>query len=118
MKIPHPWHHPEYEQYSDQLDIISSDNIVKGQFVSGVTMGFETRLSDNHWRRWLFNSIDFAETMKTINAQYPKEEFEIIEIGFHPVLYQDLFLPVLQTPMHSDDKPLESLISYCKRISN
>ena len=85
MKLPHPWHHPDYRRFSDQL-AYASDRVDDGTFVSGVTTGFETRLDDRHWHEWLVNPIDFIQSMRTIKERYDDHDLEIIEIGFHPVL--------------------------------
>jgi hypothetical protein len=60
MKLPHPWHHPDYRRFSDQLAVIQSAAAAEGTFVSGVTKRFETRLEDEYWREWLVNSIDLG----------------------------------------------------------
>ena len=86
MRLPHPWHHPDYRKFSDSLAFHDSRQIPEGVFVSGVTTGFETRLSGDHWRRWLVRPIDFIQSMQTLNERYGTEHLVIIEIGFHPVL--------------------------------
>ena len=86
MKLPHPWHHPDYRRFSDQLAPIQSGRIDDGTFVSGVTTNFETRLADDHWRKWLVKPVDFVQSMGTIKARYDNCHLDIIEIGFHPVL--------------------------------
>jgi len=86
MRLPHPWHHPDYRQFSDSLAFHDSMEIPEGVFVSGVTTGFETRLSSDHWSRWLVQPIDFIQSMQTLNERYGTEHLVIIEIGFHPVL--------------------------------
>ena len=86
MKLPHPWHHPDYRQFSDQLAVIPSAAAAEGAFVSGVTARFETRLEDGYWRKWLVNPIDFIQSMQTIKDRYGDHHIDFIEIGFHPVL--------------------------------
>jgi acyl transferase domain-containing protein/acyl carrier protein len=86
MKLPHPWHHPDYRRFSDQLPIIPSAAAAEGAFVSGVTTRFETRLEDAHWRKWLVSPIDFIQSMQTIKDRYGDHHLDFIEIGFHPVL--------------------------------
>jgi acyl transferase domain-containing protein len=86
MKLPHPWHHPDYARLSDDSIRIPSHRIEDGRFVSGVTTRFETRLSDDHWAKWLVNPVDFIQTLLTVEKRYGDARFEIIEIGFHPVL--------------------------------
>lgn len=86
MKLPHPWHHPDYHRFSGHLPRIQSGHIDEGSFVSGVTARFEDRLQDNHWHEWLTKPIDFIQTMKSLKERYDDHHIEIIEIGFHPVL--------------------------------
>ena len=86
MRIPHPWHHPDYKQFIDKINIIKSNKIGKSRFVSGVTSKFENQLKDEHWHNWLTSSIDFIGSMQTIKEEYNNDELDIIEIGFHPVL--------------------------------
>jgi len=86
MKQPHPWHHPDYRRFSDQLAAIPSAAAAEGTFVSGVTTRFETRLEDTYWRKWLVNPIDFIQSMQTIEDRYGDHHIDFIEIGFHPVL--------------------------------
>jgi 3-oxoacyl-(acyl-carrier-protein) synthase/acyl carrier protein len=86
MRLPHPWHHPDYSKFIDKINIIKSNKISKPQFVSGVTTDFENQLKDEHWHNWLTSSIDFIRSMQTIKKEYNSYELEIIEIGFHPVL--------------------------------
>ncbi len=86
MRIPHPWHHPDYSKFIDKINIIESNNISDVKFVSGVTTNFESQLKDDHWRNWLTSSIDFISSMQTIKEEYNSYQLEIIEIGFHPVL--------------------------------
>ncbi len=86
MKLRNPWHHPDYQRFSEQLAYAKSDRVDEGSFVSGLTTGFETRLDDRHWHRWLVNPIDFIQSMHAIKARYDEHHLDIIEIGFHPVL--------------------------------
>jgi acyl transferase domain-containing protein/acyl carrier protein len=86
MKLPHPWHHPDYSRFYDQLRPTKSLQVAEGTFISAVTTKFETRLNDAHWHSWLVKPIDFIQTMKTLNSRYGDGHLEIIEIGFHPVL--------------------------------
>ena len=86
MKLPHPWHHPDYGKFSGELTLIESKEIQDSRFVSGVTGEFERRLGADHWQRWLTSPVDFIGAMQTIKNRYPNDQFEIIEIGFHPVL--------------------------------
>ncbi|MCB2146352.1 MAG: acyltransferase domain-containing protein [Deltaproteobacteria bacterium] len=86
MKLPHPWHHPDYGRFSEQLAYAKSGRVDDGTFVSGVTTGFETRLDDRHWHQWLVKPIDFIRSMRTIEERYRDHHLDIIEIGFHPVL--------------------------------
>jgi acyl transferase domain-containing protein len=86
MRLPHPWHHPDYEPYAKQLPRMHSRDIEPGGFVSGVTRRFETRLADDHWRKWLTRPIDFIQSMAAVKERYGACALEIIEIGFHPVL--------------------------------
>ncbi len=86
MKLPHPWHHPDYGCYADQLARIQSKRVEAGSFVSGLTTNFETHLRDDHWHAWLVKPIDFIQTMRTLNARFGEDHLDFIEIGFHPVL--------------------------------
>jgi len=86
MKLPHPWHHPDYHQFSDELAPVRSEKINDIGFVSGVTAQFEDRLNPAHWKRWLTGSIDFIGSMQAIKKKYTSDQLAIIEIGFHPVL--------------------------------
>ncbi len=104
MKLPHPWHHPDYQRFSAQLAYAKSGRVDEGTFVSGVTTGFETRLDDRHWHHWLVNPIDFIQSMRAIKARYDDHHLDIIEIGFHPVLkkcceiFQRLHVCLLHVP--------------------
>jgi len=86
MKLPHPWHHPDYKQFSGMLTPAESNAIKDLKFVSGITAGFENRLNADHWQRWIVSPVDFISAMQAIKNKYKNEQFEIIEIGFHPVL--------------------------------
>ena len=86
MRLPHPWHHPDYGRFADQLHPVASKQIAEGRFVSGVTNDFETELGKDHWQRWLVNPIDFIRTVETLYARCGNDDLAIIEIGFHPVL--------------------------------
>ena len=86
MRLPHPWHHPDYSRFIDKINIIKSNKISGTKFVSGVTTAFENQLKDEHWHTWLTGSIDFIRSMQTIKKEYHRDQLEIIEIGFHPVL--------------------------------
>lgn len=86
MKLPHPWHHPDYLKFSDQLTPVRSEQTGAIAFVSGVTARFETRLNPDHWKRWLTGSIDFIGSMQAIKRKYSADHLEIVEVGFHPVL--------------------------------
>jgi acyl transferase domain-containing protein/acyl carrier protein len=85
MKIPHPWHHPDYGQFSAELNPVQSKQSSDIKFVSGISAGFKTRLNEDHWRQWLVNPVDFIGAMQAVKTQLD-EHAEIIEIGFHPVL--------------------------------
>ena len=86
MKIPHPWHHPLYHNYLDQLEHVQPRSITDGIFVSGVTTRFESNLAKDHWHQWFIKPIDFIASLQTIKQKYGEADFNIIEIGFHPVL--------------------------------
>ena len=86
MKLPHPWHHPDYQRFSDQLPLVPSAAAAEGVFVSGVTTRFETRLEDAYWRKWLVSPIDFIQAMQAVKIRYGDHHMDFIEIGFHPVL--------------------------------
>lgn len=86
MRLPHPWHHPDYQKFSEKLTPVQSEKIEKIQFVSGVTTRFENQLDDDHWQNWLVSPVDFISSMQAIKNNYQDDQLEIIEIGFHPVL--------------------------------
>ena len=86
MRLPHPWHHPDYQKFSEELTPVQSNKRGKVQFVSGVTTRFENQLDDDHWQNWLVRPVDFISSMEAIKNNYPDDQLEIIEIGFHPVL--------------------------------
>ena len=86
MRLPHPWHHPDYGRHADQLADINANKAAKDTFVSGVTASFETSLADDHWQRWLVSPIDFIASVQAVKERYGDEHLDIVEIGFHPVL--------------------------------
>lgn len=86
MKLTHPWHHPDYQRFRNQLTRITSGTAAEGTFVSGVTSRSETRLEDDYWHDWLVKPIDFIQAMQTIKDRYTDCHIDFIEIGFHPVL--------------------------------
>lgn len=86
MRLPHPWHHPDYAQYADQLAVTPSAVISEDRFASGVTRQFESRLSGDYWKRWMTRTFDFIGAVDAIKTKYGDNELTIIEIGFHPVL--------------------------------
>ncbi len=86
MRIPHPWHHPDYAAHIEKIKFFEP-NIGNGtKFVSGVTADFESRLEPDHWRKWLVKPVDFISSMRSIEKEFKDQELEIVEIGFHPVL--------------------------------
>lgn len=86
MRLPHPWHHPDYSRYLDELDGTDSREGTGSRFVSGVTASFEKQLAEDHWKRWIVHPIDFIGAVQAIKNEYGEAELDIIEIGFHPVL--------------------------------
>ena len=86
MKLPHPWHHPDYKNFFHKIKNLKSNKIDDFKFVSGVTTGFENHLEDDHWKKWSTHPIDFIRSMETIKEKYNDDHLDIIEIGFHPVL--------------------------------
>jgi len=86
MKSPHPWHHRGYNDFIKLLPDAGSNEAAETLFVSGVTSGFEKKLEGDHWRKWLAHPIDFISSMTAITEKFPDSDFEIIELGFHPVL--------------------------------
>ena len=66
MRLPHPWHHPDYTNFTDKIKIIPSNKISDSKFVSGVTTNFENQLADDHWHYWLTHPIDFISSMQSI----------------------------------------------------
>jgi acyl transferase domain-containing protein/acyl carrier protein len=92
MKLPHPWHHPDYGRFIHELESVPSCEATQCQFVSSVTAQFETRLDEDHWRRWLTDRVDFVATLEQIREQVGDEPLDVVEIGFHPVLQKSLVL--------------------------
>lgn len=86
MRLPHPWHHPDYREFFDQIQVAPSRPIAEVAFVSGVTRQFEQRLDADYWRKWLTHGVDFIGALQTIRNRYADDELQIVEIGFHPVL--------------------------------
>ncbi len=86
MKPAHPWHHRSYDEFVQLLPDASSKTGDETLFVSGVTTQFENRLDIDHWRHWLTRPIDFISSMRTVAERFPDSDFDVIEIGFHPVL--------------------------------
>lgn len=86
MKLPHPWHHPDYQPFVQDIPEIGSRKIKNCKFVSGVTADFMDQLPPDHWRRWQVHPIDFIASMQSIKNHLAGHSLEIIEIGFHPVL--------------------------------
>lgn len=86
MHLPHPWHHPDYAQYADQLKLPPSVVISKDRYASGVTGQFESQLNENYWQRWMTHTFDFIGAINAVKEKYGDDELIIIEIGFHPVL--------------------------------
>lgn len=86
MKIGHLWHHPDYLALVDRLDPVASRKTEAVAFVSAITGAFETTLPVDHWRRWLVQPVDFIGAMHRIQERYDGHSFDIVEIGFHPVL--------------------------------
>lgn len=93
MVVAHPWHHPDYQEFVSCIRPHASRPARNALFVSGVTARFEENLAPDHWQRWLARSIDFIASLQEIRKRYPDDQFDIIEIGFHPVLKQccDIF---------------------------
>lgn len=89
MRLPHPWHHPDYARFAEGLEVGPSRPADGAAFVSGLRQRFETRLDTDYWRAWLTGTVDFIGAMEAVRDAYGAEDtFEIIEIGFHPVLDQ------------------------------
>jgi len=86
MKLPHPWHHPDYRRFLGQLPSLTAAQAKEGLFVSGVTTRFETHLEADHWHRWMVQPVDFIQSMQSVKERYNDYPLDIIEIGFHPVL--------------------------------
>jgi acyl transferase domain-containing protein/acyl carrier protein len=86
MKPPHPWHHQCYNELAGHLTAAPAVNSSEILFASGVTGRFERKLEKIHWQQWLTQPMDFIAAMTAIKEHFNSEEFEVIEIGFHPVL--------------------------------
>lgn len=87
MRLPHPWHHPDYARFADRLEEAPSRPADRVAFVSGLRQRFESRLDKDYWQDWLTGTVDFIGAMEAIrDADGGDDEWDIIEIGFHPVL--------------------------------
>lgn len=86
MRIPHPWHHPDYEKFSHRASSFRSNKIRDIEFVSGISARFEKQLSEDYWRQWLVGRVNFIGAMQAIDQAYHDHHLDIIEIGFHPIL--------------------------------
>ena len=86
MRPAHPWHHPDYRKFAENLIEPTSEAAKNAQFASGIAGGFVNKLPDDYWRRWLESSIDFISAVEAIKVQFSGDRLEIVEIGFHPVL--------------------------------
>ncbi len=86
MRMPHPWHHPDYGDYQDQLDAASAQSGNDIAYVSGVTGDHENRLDAGYWKQWLTHTVDFVRAVNTVKETFGQDEVQVIEIGFHPVL--------------------------------
>jgi 3-oxoacyl-(acyl-carrier-protein) synthase/acyl carrier protein len=86
MRPPHPWHHRDYARHLEGLEAIPARTGGAVRFVSGVSAAFLPELPDDYWKRWLSQPIDFIGAMEAIRREYPDDELEVVEIGFHPVL--------------------------------
>ena len=86
MKLPHPWHHPDYERFAHLLAPATSAVASEPLFISGITAEAERRLDDDYWRRWLVSPVDFIESMRAAGELLGDHSIEVIEIGSHPVL--------------------------------
>ncbi len=86
MKLPHPWHHPDYQPFVDQIPEATSRKIDDFKFVSGVTGDFENQLAADYWRQWQVHAVDFIAAIQKIKDRLDGETLQIVEIGFHPVL--------------------------------
>jgi acyl transferase domain-containing protein/acyl carrier protein len=120
MKLPHPWHHPDYRAFSDRLPRMRSRRIDDGRFVSGVTTQFETLLNEDYWHDWLVKPIDFIAAMRALDARYGGDHLQIIEIGFHPVLEKccDLFRDyTYASSMYRGEDDIKWILFQRKKLS-
>jgi acyl transferase domain-containing protein/acyl carrier protein len=87
MRLPHPWHHPDYARLAETLRVAPSRPAGPVAFVSGVTRQVEPHLTEAYWRRWLTQTVDFVGAMQAVQAHLKDvDAIQVIEIGFHPVL--------------------------------
>ncbi len=86
MKPKHPWHHQSYHEFVGSVTAEAAIQKSDISFVSGVTGRFESKLQKNHWQQWLVQPMEFITAMAAIGERFDSDEFQIIEIGFHPVL--------------------------------
>jgi acyl transferase domain-containing protein/acyl carrier protein len=89
MQTPHPWHHKDYQQLTDDFEVPTQSGEAGLIFSSGVTGQVTSTLDPDHWRKWLSQTIDFRGAVAAISTSFEGEDVEIIEIGFHPVLEQN-----------------------------
>jgi acyl transferase domain-containing protein/acyl carrier protein len=120
MKPAHPWHHRDYRDFVELLPEATSKEGTDAFFVSGVTTRFENTLETDHWRKWLSHPIDFISSMTAITEKFPDSDFDIIEIGFHPVLEKCCqVLPAYQyvSSMYRGEDEVEWILFQRKKLA-
>lgn len=120
LKVPHPWHHPGYGEYASRLKRPLSKRIQNQLFVSGVTTTFENQLSENHWVNWLVRHIDLNQSLQNIKQKYTDHEFDIIEIGFHPVLTQSCNLfeeYTYASSLHRSEDDIQWILAQRRKLT-
>lgn len=87
MFVSNPWHHPVYKQKNIKISSPKQNKIKIDLFLTSKTTLINT-LEDNHWEKWLYTPSDMISTINNLQIKYPNENFNIIEIGPHPVMEQ------------------------------
>ena len=87
MHVKNPWHHEIYKNTNLKIEIKNQNKCKSDLFLTSTT-NLISKLSNDHWEKWLYTKSDIINTIKTIKETYSNENFNIIEIGAHPVMEQ------------------------------
>ena len=121
MKLPHPWHHPDYRKFIEKIPLVASDNISADIFVSGITGGFETKLADDHWQNWMVRPVNFIQSVQAIKDRLGDDPLNIVEIGFHPVLTKscDVFSePTYVSSMYRGEDDIKWIVTQRSKLDH